>query len=119
MVKGGRAFTADGRTFFQGLIEKGELPRDEVTETPDTPDTPITDEPDEVIVEPKTAEVWRSFWERVSPYTSYFSGKNSLFWAIMALSMLGVFSILFVFFASRNDEPISLWKSILKTLIAV
>lgn len=34
------------------------------------------------------------------------------------MSLLGVFSILFVFFAERNDEQVSLFKSIIKTLVA-
>lgn len=34
------------------------------------------------------------------------------------MSLLGAFSILFVFFAERNDEQVSLFKSIIKTLVA-
>ncbi|MCB9806445.1 hypothetical protein H6768_00785 [Candidatus Peribacteria bacterium] len=36
----------------------------------------------------------------------------------MMLGIVGIFSIIFVFFAHRNDESVSLWKSIIKTLIA-
>jgi len=36
----------------------------------------------------------------------------------MGLSVLGVFSLLFVFFAHRNDESVALWKSVMKTLVA-
>lgn len=55
----------------------------------------------------------------MAPYTAYFTGKNVLFWTLVALSTLTVFSLFFVFFADRNDEPVGFWKSLSKTLIAV
>lgn len=112
-VKGPRAFARDGRTFFEWLIERGDLPLSE-PEQPGEPAEPIP----EVDTETPTA-AWASFREKISSYQRYFTGENTLFWVLVGLSMLGVFSLLFLFFANRNDEPVSLWKSIMKTAIAV
>lgn len=113
IVKGPRAFAADGRTFFEWLIERGDLPLPE----PEQPAEPVEPTP-EIDTETPTA-AWASFWEKISQYQTYFTGENTLFWLLVGLSMLGIFSILFLFFADRNDEPVSLWKSIMKTAIAV
>lgn len=104
-VKGPRAFTADGRTFFEWQVEKGELPTDE----PETPDNGT--EPDEVWPTPVT-----NFFAH---YMKYFTGKNIPFWTLVALAYLAVFSFLFVFFADRNEEVVPFWKTILKVLISI
>lgn len=114
-VKGSRAFAADGRTFFEGLIERGDLPTDE----PQAPTEPTEPEAPGVVVPVDSGDAWASLRAKMAPYKVYFTGSNTPFWALMALSILGVFSLFFVFFADRNDEPVSLWKSILKTLIAL
>gem|GEM_PF-956096 len=64
-------------------------------------------------------QAWTLFWSKTLPYIPAFSGDNAPFWMLMGLSVFGLFSLLFVFFANRNDESVSLWKSIIKTLIAV
>ena len=112
IVKGPRAFATNGNVFFQGRIEKGD--------TGETPAEPVPEPTEPTEPEPAvtTAGAWSAFWDRLAPYTVHFTGTNMTFWMLMALSVLGVFSIFFVFFANRNDEPVSLWKSILKTLIA-
>lgn len=109
IVRGPRAFAADGRTFFQGQIEKGEIPVDDETETPDdvTPSDTLTN-----------ANAWTLFRDKLAPYTVHFTGKNMTFWMLVGLSILGLFSLVFVFFADRNDEPVPLWKSVAKTFIA-
>ncbi len=66
-----------------------------------------------------TSEAWTAFREKLAPYKTYFTGKNSAFWILVGLSALAIFSLFFVFFANRNDEPVSLWKSLVKTLIAI
>lgn len=98
----------------KGELPDGELPDNDKPTTPDpTPDTPVPT-PDTVTSD----DAWTAFWERLAPYTAHFTGENMTFWILMVLSILGVFSIFFVFFANRNDEPVSLWKSVVKTLIA-
>lgn len=109
VVRGPRAFAADGRTFFEGLIEKGDLPKD---------DEPTKPEPEKPGDKETARDAWEAFWEGFAPYTKYFTGENVTFWILMALAVLGAFSLFFVFFAARNDEPVSPLKSILKTLLA-
>ena len=117
-VKGPRAFARDGRTFFEGLIERGDLPTGE----PQAPTEPTEPEPP-VIIPPvdaiDSADAWDALRAKIAPYKAYFTGGNTPFWMLMALGALGVFSLFFVFFADRNDEPVSLWKSVTKTLIAL
>lgn len=116
-VKGSRAFAADGRTFFEGKIERGGLPTD--PEAPIDSEKPEPEKPDTTTPDEETdASAWAAFWEKLTPYTAKLGGQNSAFWIVMALSVLGIFSLLFVFFADRNDEPVSLLKTVAKTLLA-
>ena len=49
----------------------------------------------------------------------YFTGSNLAFWSLVSLGLLGLLSILFVFFAERNDEEVTLWKVFVKLIISV
>jgi len=96
-------------------VEKGENPIDEPVQ-PENPETPVP--PENPQVETPTADAWSVFWDKFGPYTAKFTGENMAFWTLVVLALLGVFSLIFVFFADRNDEVVSLWKSIIKTLVA-
>lgn len=104
-VKGPRAFTADGRTFFEWLVEKGDLPNDDTDTSGWAGETP-----DDTGVAPT------GFFAQ---YMSHFTGENLSFWILISLAYLGVFSFLFVFFADRNEEVAPFWKTLLKSLIAI
>jgi len=80
------------------------------------PETPVP--PENLQVETPTADAWSTFWNKLAPYKMSFTGDNMIFWTLVVFALLGVFSLVFVFFAERNDETVSLWKSIIKTLIA-
>jgi len=114
IVKGPRAFSSNDYVFFEGRVEKGELPTDEPTPT----DDPTRPEPLPPVQENATSASWEIFWAKLTPYTTQLTGSNTSFWTLILVSLLGVFSILFVFFAERNDEQVSLFKSIIKTLVA-
>jgi hypothetical protein len=101
--------------FFEGRVEKGELPVNEPTQ-PENPEAPVPPENPEI--ETPTADAWSAFWDRFAPYTAKLTGENMAFWTLVVLALLTVFSLMFVFFADRNDEVVSLWKSIIKTLLA-
>jgi hypothetical protein len=114
IVKWSRGFSTNGYVFFEGKVEKGDLPVDEPTvpEEPTVPSEPI--EPTPV----PTTDAWSLFRAKLMPYTQTMLGENALFWSLVGVSILGLFGILFVFFAYRSDEPVSVGKSITKTLIA-
>lgn len=101
--------------FFEGRVEKGEIPLDEPTQ-PENPEAPIP--PEDPQVETPPTDAWSTFWNKLAPYKMNFTGDNIIFWTLVVFALLGVFSLVFVFFAERNDETVSLWKSIIKTLIA-
>jgi hypothetical protein len=115
IVKWPRAFSANDYVFFEGRVEKGENPIDEPVQ-PENPETPVP--PENPQVETPTADAWSTFWDRFAPYTAKFTGENMAFWTLVVLALLGIFSLIFVFFADRNDEVVSLWKSMVKTLVA-
>ena len=104
VVKWPRAFTADGRTFFEGQVEKWEKPVDEENneEKPENPDTEV---------QTPSANIF-------APYVKYFTGENLPFWSLVVLAYIAVFSFLFVFFADRNDESVSFWNTILKLIVS-
>lgn len=114
IVKGSRAFSSNDYVFFEGRVEKGELPTDEPIPT----DDPTRPEPLPPVQENATSASWEIFWAKLTPYTTQLTGSNTSFWTLILVSLFGVFSILFVFFAERNDEQVSLFKSIIKTLVA-
>lgn len=115
VVKWPRAFSTNGYVFFEGRIEKGEVPTDEPV-PPENSEIPVPPEtPD---VETPTSDAWSAFWDRFAPYTAKLTGENMAFWTLVVFALLGIFSLIFVFFADRNDEVVSLWKSIVKTLLA-
>lgn len=101
--------------FFEGRVEKGEIPTDEPVQ-PESPQTPTVPENPETPT--SSSDAWTAFWNTLTPYTAHFTGNNMPFWTLVLLSVLGVFGLVFVFFAERNDEQVSLWKSIVKTLVA-
>lgn len=101
--------------FFEGRVEKGEIPTDEPVQ-PESPQTPTVPENPETPT--SSADAWTAFWSTLAPYTAQFTGNNMPFWTLVLLSVIGVFGLVFVFFAERNDEQVSLWKSIVKTLVA-
>ena len=96
-------------------MEKGEIPTDEPVQ-PESPQTPTV--PESPQTPTSSADAWTAFWSAFTPYTTQFTGNNMPFWTLVLLSVIGVFGLVFVFFAERNDEQVSLWKSIVKVLVA-
>ncbi len=115
IVKWPRAFSVNDYVFFEGRVEKGEMPTDEPVQ-PESPQTPTV--PENPGTPTSSADAWTAFWSAFTPYTTQFTGNNMPFWTLVLLSVIGVFGLVFVFFAERNDEQVSLWKSIVKVLVA-
>ena len=55
----------------------------------------------------------------LTPYMKYFEGRNIPFWTVIGLALLGLFSVIFVLFADRNEEVVSFWKTFLKGLMSI
>lgn len=66
IVKGPRAFSSNDYVFFEGRVEKGELPTDKPTPT----DDPTRPEPLPPVQENTTSASWQIFWAKLTPYTT-------------------------------------------------
>lgn len=117
-VKWERAFAADGHVFFEWRVEKWEPLSDDDVE-PLSTEGSIVDEADTLLTS-YTTLFQKLFSEQsfLAPYKTFLSLEwplLSFFWLVI----VSIFSALFVFFAARNDEPVSWIKTVIKTLIAL
>lgn len=118
VVTGARAFDSEGRTFFEGRIERGELPETDNGNGDGEVEEPGKED-EESSFELSALNDWEVFKAKIADYIPHITGKNIPFWTLVGLSLGTIFSLLFVFFAERNDVSVPLWKSVLKTLIAL
>lgn len=75
----------------------------------------ITDEEGNVIENP--GETDNGFSSFILPYKKYIT-ENLAFWTIVGLAALGLWSMIFLFFAERNDASLTGTKVFFKSLIA-